>query len=212
MLQIKHSLQHRSRCCARLRWRGAAGGSSAALVECGAFLPALQLALSASSTVWPSASSHQQAFFFSLARIMTGFASDQDYTAGLDAFNYYLLEKPQAEQMLVEAAACIHTNAPSRSSHCCPSIPAPGTAQAQHLLKRFSLPSSRLLCLPLTCQELCQKAALSHTCRWTPLLQASSANTAAVAALHHAYSDYACLPQAVVPDKQHLCNESACLS
>ena len=211
MLQIKHSLQHRfghrSRCCARRRGRGAAGGSSAAMVECGAFLPALQLALSASSTVWPSASSHQQAFFFSLSRIMTGFASNQDYTAGLDSFNCYLLEKP--EHMLVEAAACIHTNAPSRSSHCCPSIPAPGTAQAQHLLKRFSLPSSRLLCLPITCPQLCQKAALALSA--TPVVGPLS-YTAAVAVLHHAYSDYACLPQAVVPDKQHLCNESACLS
>ena len=36
-----------------------------------------------------------------------------------------------------------------------------------HLLKRQSLPSSRLLCLPLTCNRLCREAAPRHACSRT---------------------------------------------
>ena len=62
---------------------------------------------------------------------------------------------------------------------------------AQHLLKRPSLPSSRLLCLPLTCNRLCREAAPRHACSRTPLLRVNRADTAAVAALPRACSDCA---------------------
>ena len=84
--------------------------------------PLLQPSLSASSAVRPAALSHQQAF---LSRNATGFG--QDDTAGLDAFDYHLLEK----SMLLEATACLQTIAPSKCNHPRgPSIPTPGNRPA----------------------------------------------------------------------------------
>ena len=67
----------------------------------------------------------------------------------------------------------------------------PHLEAAQHLLKRLSLPSSRLLCLPLICNRLCREAAPRHACRRTPLLRFNRADTAAVVALPRACSDCA---------------------
>ena len=98
----------------------AAGSSvdpdTTASVDCGTFLAALTARLFRSL-----ASSHQQAFLFLLSKNATGF--DHDDAAGLAAeraFDYHLLEKC----MLLEAAACVQMNAPSRNSYPrCPSIP-----------------------------------------------------------------------------------------
>ena len=65
---------------------------------------------------------------------------DQDDAACLEAFDCYRRMRPPD--------AAIHAVRLS-----------PHLEAAQHLLKRPSLPSSRLLCLPLTCNRLCQKAA-----------------------------------------------------
>ena len=59
---------------------------------------------------------------------------------------------------------------------------------AQYLLKRSSLPSSRLWRLPL-----CQLRTTGRSQRRTPLLRVNSADAAAVAALPHACSGCACL-------------------
>ena len=125
----------------------------------------LQPSLSAFSAVQLAASSHQQAFFFSLSRNATGV--DQDDAVGPDAFDYRLLEK----RTFLEAAACFRRT-PSRCSHPCgPSFPALGSiapsAQAVE-------PSSCLLSLPLSCAQLCQKAATRCACRRTPLLRSTS--------------------------------------
>ena len=87
MLRITRSLLQRSRRSARRPGRGAAGGSLSIpmLPRRLTVAPFLQPALSASSAVWPAASSHQQSFFFSLSRNATGL--DQDDAAGLDAFH-----------------------------------------------------------------------------------------------------------------------------
>ena len=101
--------------------------------------PFLQPSLSVSSAVRPRllrrpASSHHQPFLFFLSRKATCF--DQDDAVGLNAFDYHLLEK----RMLLEAA-CVQTNAPSRSSHLRgPSIPP--------AWKQRSTCSSSQACLP----------------------------------------------------------------
>ena len=102
MLRITWSLLHRSRCSARLRGRGAAGGSLSIsmLSRRLTVAPFLQPALSASSAVWPAASSHQQSFLFSLrlSRNATGF--DHDDAAGLDAFDCH--RRMQAPHTLLQ--------------------------------------------------------------------------------------------------------------
>ena len=66
--------------------------------------PFLQPSLSASSAVWPAASSHQQAFLFSFVRNATGV--DKYDAAGLDvdslwsAFDFPLLAKPMLLRLL----------------------------------------------------------------------------------------------------------------
>ena len=71
---------------------------------------------------------------------------------------------------------------------------------ARQLLKRSSLPSSRLpLCLPLRGARLCRKARRRHSCRRTPLLRVNNADAAAAAAPARACSGCACVP--AVPDK-----------
>ena len=61
---------------------------------------------------------------------------DQDDAACLDAFDCYRRMRPRIRAVRLSQ----HLEA------------------AQHLLKRPSLPSSRLLCLPLTCNRLCREA------------------------------------------------------
>ena len=70
-----------------------------------------------------AASSHQQAFLLSHSRNATGFnQNDATGLAAKGAFDFHLHEK----RVLLEAAACVQKNAPSRSSHPRgPSIPAP---------------------------------------------------------------------------------------
>ena len=97
---------------------------------------------------------------------------DQDDAACLDAFNCYRRMRPSDA-----AISAVRLS--------------PHLQAAQHLLKRQSLPSSRLLCLPLTCNSLCREASPRHACRRTPLLLVNSADTAAVAALPRACSDCA---------------------
>ena len=59
-------------------------------------------------------------------------------------FDYHLLKKRMSR--LLNAAACVQTKAHSRCRHqCSPSIPASGSST-----ERLSLPSSCLLCLPLS--------------------------------------------------------------
>ena len=74
MLRITRSLLQRSRRSARRPGRGAAGGSLSIpmLPRRLTVAPFLQPALSASSAVCPAASSHQEAFLFSLSRNATG--------------------------------------------------------------------------------------------------------------------------------------------
>ena len=77
----------------------------------------------------------------SFSRNATGF--DQDNAAGLAAeraFDYHLLKK----RMLLEAAACKCTLQMQTSARPLQASLSP------RLLKRLSLPSSRLLCLPLS--------------------------------------------------------------
>ena len=137
--RFTRSLRHRSSCSARRRARGGAGEAGR---EAHASIPILprHSTLSASSAVRPAAqaSSRQQAFLFSLSRNATGL--DQDDAAGLDAFDCYRrMRSPDAAIRAVRLSQHLEAE--------------------QHLLKRPSLPSSRLLCLPLTCNRLCQKAA-----------------------------------------------------
>ena len=82
--------------------------------------PFLQPSRSACSAVWPAASSHQQAFLFSLSRNATRL--NQDDVADLaaeSAFDYDPLEK----RMLLGAAACEctlqmqHTCSSGRACH-----------------------------------------------------------------------------------------------
>ena len=128
------------------------------------------------------ASSHQQAFLFSLSRNATGL--DQDDAAGLDAFDCYRrMRSPDAAIRAVRLSQHLEAE--------------------QHLLKRPSLPSSRLLCLPLTCKRLCREAAPHHACRRTPLLRVNRADTAAVAALPRACSDCALRRRDTAPLIQH---------
>ena len=94
---------------------------------------------------------------------------DQDDAACLDAFDCYRRMRPRIRAVRLSQ----HLEA------------------AQHLLKRPSLPSSRLLCLPLTCKRLCREAAPRHACSRTPFLRVNRADTAAVAALPRACSDCA---------------------
>ena len=75
-------------------------------------------------------------------------------------------------------------------------IDPPGLEAEQHLLKWSSLPSSRLLRLPLSSARA---TAPRHACRKSPLIRVDCADAVVVVALPHACSDCACLP--VVPDK-----------
>ena len=137
------------------------------------------------------ASSHQQAFLFSLSRNATRF--DHDEAAGLDAeraFEYHLLER----RMSLEAA-CVQTNAPSRcSNQRGPSIP--------QRLDPHSTCSSGRACHPHACsacpQRLCPKDSSPPRLRSsestvpTPRRRGGSA---AAGGLPHACSDCACLPR-----------------
>ena len=97
---------------------------------------------------------------------------DQDDAACLEAFDCYRRMRPPHA-----AISAVRLS--------------PHLEAAQHLLKRPSLPSSRLLCLPLICNRLCREAAPRHACRRTPLLRVNRADTAEVAALSRACSDCA---------------------
>ena len=120
----------------------ARGGAGEARREAYLSIPMLprRSTLSASSAVLPAAqaSSYQQVFLISLSRNATGL--DQDDAAGLDAFDCYRRMHPP--------------DAAIRAVRLFPRLEA-----AQHVLKRQSLPFSRLLCLPLTGTRLCRKAA-----------------------------------------------------
>ena len=107
--------------------------------------------LSATFAVRPGASSHRQAFLFSLSKNATGF--NQDDTAGLDAFDFRLVEK----RTLLEAAACNRRMHP-RDAAIRAACRSPRLEAAQHRLKQSSMSSSRLLCLPLSGAWLCRKA------------------------------------------------------
>ena len=140
--------------------------------------PFMQLALSDSSAVRPAAS---------LSSNATGF--DQDDAAGLAAeraFDCHLLEK----RLLLEADACectlqmqpsarpVYLRAYRPRSTC-------SSGRACHPHACYVCPSAgqqfcRLLCA--------RKAAPRHACRRTPLLRASCADAAAVAAPPHACS------------------------
>ena len=125
--------------------RGAAGGSSVdpdtrAPVDCGIFLAPLTERLFSRQ-----ASSHQQLFLFFLSRNATCFGLD--HAAGLNAFDYHLLEK----RMLLEAA-CVQTNAPSRSSHLQgPSIPPAWNLELAGSSAAPAQGSSSQACHPLAC-------------------------------------------------------------
>ena len=139
MLRITRSLLHHSRCSARRRGRGAAGGllSIPMLSRRLTVAPFLHPALSASSAVLPIASSHQHYFLFSLSGNATVF--DQDDAAGL-------MPSTATDECTLR---CSHPRGLS--------IPAPGSSDLPS-----SLPSSHLLFLPLSGARLRRKAA--HAC------------------------------------------------
>ena len=106
--------------------------------------------------------------------ISSGFVSsgglDQDHAAGLDAFDCYRRMHPPDAAIRAAVRLSQHLEA------------------EQHLLKRPSLSSSRLLCLPLralTGTRLCRKADLRLVCRRTSLHRVNRADAAAVAAPPH---------------------------
>ena len=112
MLRITRSLLHHSRCSARRRGRGAAGGllSIPMLSRRLTVAPFLHPALSASSAVLPIASSPQHYFLFSLSGNATVF--DQDDAAGL-------MPSTATDECTLR---CSHPRGPS--------IPAPGSRAA----------------------------------------------------------------------------------
>ena len=137
MLKITRSLLHSSRCSARRRGRGAARGSLSIpiLSQRLAVTPFLQPALSASSAVWPAASSHQQSFLFSLSRNATGF--DQDDASGLDAFDCYRrMRSPDAAIRAVRLSQHLEAEqhlAPAQAAEpaiLTPAVPAPHLQQS----------------------------------------------------------------------------------
>ena len=186
MLRITRSLRFRSSCTGAAAARGDAGearreehASIPIPLRRSTVAPFLQPALSTSAAVMaPSdpqlrlVSSAGLLFSLSSSRNATGL--DQDDKACLDALDCYRRMHPP--------------DAAIRAAHLSPRLEA-----AQHLLKRPSLPSSRLLRLPLTGARLCSKPAPRHACRRAPPLRVD----------HGACSDCVCLP--VMLDKQRLC-------
>ena len=140
--------------------------------------------LSATFAVRPGASSHRQAFLFSLSKNATGF--NQDDTAGLDAFDFHLVEKPR--RTLLEAAACNRRMQPRdaaiRAACRSPRLEAAhwraASAQAvEHVVLTPAVPASQWrLAVPK-----------GHSCQRIPLLsllRVKRADSAAAAVLPHA--------------------------
>ena len=123
MMRITRSLLHRSRCSARRRGRGAAGGSLLIpmLSRRLTVAPFLQPALSASSAVWPPPSGQQLRLISNPASSPTPgtrLGSTQDDAAGLDAFDCC---KRMHASDAASRTACLSTGleAAQRSSGAC---------------------------------------------------------------------------------------------